>query len=185
MDRLTKRINGIVGPDLEHPERTSPSSWIERLQYRLADYEDTGLMPEEVTRCKLALMGKAVAEITEFEGIPIEWLKELAEAEKEGRLMVLPCKVGDAVWAVGEGQYKKCDIDEVCINRKGEVVFAAYFGCDSECDGCPFNNWHQEYSGEYSCDGEWGQAAIKADDFGKTVFLTREEAEAALKGGTP
>lgn len=96
--------------------------------------------------------------------------------------VVLPCKVGDTVYAVGEGQYKKCDIDEACINCRGEVIFDAYFACDNDCEGCPFNSWHQEYSGGYSCDGEWGQAIIKADDFGKTVFLSREEAEVALNG---
>ena len=113
-----------------------------------------------------------------------EMQKELTpykEAEANDRLVVLPCKVGDTVYAVGNGQYKRCDIDEACVDHKGEVVFNVSFTCDDNCDGCPFNNWHQDYSGEYSCDGEWSQAAINAEDFGKTVFLTREAAEAALQ----
>ena len=43
------------------------------------------------------MMGKAVAEIKEFDGLPIERLKELAEADEEGRVVVLPCKVGDTM----------------------------------------------------------------------------------------
>ena len=59
--------------------------WVERL----SAYEDTGLKPEAVEHLKLASMGKAIAEIKEFEGVPIDRLRELAQAEKEGRLVVL------------------------------------------------------------------------------------------------
>lgn len=58
---------------------------------RLAAYEDTGLEPEEVTAIKHALMGREIAKITEFDGIPIQRLQELAQAENDGRLVVLPC----------------------------------------------------------------------------------------------
>ena len=59
-------------------------------------------------------------------------------------------------------------------------MYLVDFNCDSDCDGCPFFAWKQGYSGEWSCDGEYNQATVKGCDFGKTVFLTREEAEAAL-----
>ncbi len=64
----------------------------------LRHYEDTGLSPESVEALKLSMMGKAVSEITEFNGLPIDRLRELAEAEKEGRVVVLPCKVGDTAY---------------------------------------------------------------------------------------
>lgn len=57
---------------------------------RLKAYEDTGLEPESVEELKLSMMGKAIAEITEFEGFPIDRLRDLAEADKDGRLVVLP-----------------------------------------------------------------------------------------------
>ncbi len=48
---------------------------------RLADYEDTGMEPEEM--------------------LSVEELAKVAwTAEKDGRLVVLPCKVGDPVWVV-------------------------------------------------------------------------------------
>ena len=58
---------------------------------RLAAYEDTGLYPESVEELKLSMMGKAISEITEFEGLPIDRIREFAEADKDGRVVVLPC----------------------------------------------------------------------------------------------
>ena len=57
---------------------------------RLKGYEDTGLEPESVEALKLSMMGKAISEITEFNGLPIDRLRELAKADKDGRLVVLP-----------------------------------------------------------------------------------------------
>ena len=67
--------------------------WVKEHDYisaahRLADYEDTGLTPESVEALKLSMMGKAISEITGFEGLPIDRLKELALADKEGRVVV-------------------------------------------------------------------------------------------------
>lgn len=67
---------------------------------RLAQYEDSGLLPEEVERVKLALMGKGIYEIKEFDGLPIKRLRELAEADKNECILVLPCKVGTPVYRI-------------------------------------------------------------------------------------
>lgn len=64
--------------------------WEEAAWSRLAAYEDTGLYPESVEALKLSMMGKAISEITEFDGLPIDRLRELAEADKDGRVVVLP-----------------------------------------------------------------------------------------------
>ena len=53
--------------------------------------------------------------------------------------------------------------------------------CDYDCKGCPFNSWGQDYSGEHSCQGEYGVYSFAFEDFGKTVFLNKEEAEKKLK----
>lgn len=123
---------------------------------RLAAYEDTGMEPEEVERCKLALMGKSVAEITEFEGVPIERLKQLAEAVKAGRVIAPPCQAGDVLWTYHnwpiERVYSFCVTSVSCLD--GVVMI------------------HTDRMG-----------VIPADNVGKTVFLTHEEAEGALAGG--
>ena len=95
---------------------------------RLAVYEDTGLTPESVETLKLSMMGKAIAEIKEFNGLPVDRLRELARADRAGRLVVLPCKVGTATYYIhypiavypdeSEPEIKKgiftlCDLDRV------------------------------------------------------------------------
>lgn len=56
----------------------------------LRAYKATGLTPESVETLKLSMMGKAIAEIKEFNGLTVNRLRELAEADKDGRLVVLP-----------------------------------------------------------------------------------------------
>lgn len=130
---------------------------------RLKAYEDTGLSPEEVEHLKLASMGKAIAEITEFEGIPIDRMRELAQAEKEGRCVVLPCKVRDKAWyltgkpsAARQPHFDRID---------SEIVGGFYY--DERGLQVRLNYFHGNH-------GTYGF-------FGKTVFLTREEAQEALK----
>lgn len=65
--------------------------------YRLADYEDTGLTPKEVASLQkdYSVLRAAIGECG-----GIDRVMELAEADKDGRLVVLPCKVGDTVWRI-------------------------------------------------------------------------------------
>lgn len=148
---------------------------------RLAAYEDTGLMPEEVAAMKLALMGKSVAEIAEFDGVSVDRLRELAGADKDGRVVVLPCKVGDTVYCAAHTRVQEACVEQLCMETDGKLYFDVHFECDFDCSSCAFKAWRQDYSGEHSCDGEYGTSVIQAEKFGKTVFLTREAAEAALK----
>lgn len=160
-----------------------------RLKDRLAAYEDTGLEPEVVKDMAENAETRLLAWFEARYDMPVGKLMDLIEAKQDGRLVVLPCKMDDTLWVAGERRVIKCAIDEVFFDKSG-LTFLVSFSCEDDttgtmntddmCDGCPFHSWHQEFSGEYSCDGEWGQASIKGDDFGKTVFLTREEAEKAL-----
>lgn len=131
---------------------------IQELRRKLKEYEDIGLKPEEMNALKLYAMGKAVAEIKEFDGISIDQLRGLAQAEKNGRLVVLPCKVGETVYWIGEnGQIERFEIMEFTFTLNG-IAEICCFG------GYP--------------------ARFYLKDFGKIAFFTREEAEAALKGDT-
>ena len=67
---------------------------------RLKRYEDTKRTPEQIEALEAEIMGKAVAQITEFEGLPIARLRELAVADQEGRVLVLPCKEGTTVYCI-------------------------------------------------------------------------------------
>ena len=95
-------------------------------------------------------------------------------------IIVPPCKVGDKLYAISESRIAECTCDE--INIHNEVTICAEFQCDYDCKGYPFNAWKQDFhTGEYSCDGEYGSWFFSLKDFGKTVFLTKEEAETALR----
>lgn len=97
----------------------------------------------------------------------VEKLAAYEDAEEEGRLLVLPCKLDDPLYitepriynyvmhdGVQKGVCKAYKMDE----RYGWVVYV-----DLE-EGEPHTLYFYKFS-----------------DFGKTVFLTREEAEAALE----
>lgn len=141
---------------------------------RLSAYEGTGLTPEEIEKARYAMksaLGLACA------------LQSYRDAEREGRLVVLPCKASGKLYVCGERQIIECDICEVYLDDKNGIEYLVSFDCACDCDGCPFSNWKHDFEGEYSCDGEYGQSIVLGSYFGKTVFLTREEAEKALKGG--
>lgn len=120
---------------------------------RLKAYEDTGLYPESVEALKLSMMGKAISEITEFEGLPIARLRELAAADKDGRCVVLPCKVGDKLYRVFAG--------EIFEHRVGSMKYFAIQG-----------RWDIETYPFCPC---------VESSIGKTIFLTHKEAEKALQ----
>lgn len=115
---------------------------------RLAAYEETGLEPEAVEHLKLASMGKAIAEIKEFDGVPIDRLRELAQADRDGRCVVLPAKPDQTIyqWRIGDDCPSVSRLDGVQINADGEITYPIWCG------------------------------HLTPEDFGRTVFLTREEA---------
>jgi hypothetical protein len=91
-------------------------------------------------------------------------LRELAEADKDGRVVVLPCKVGDTVYMIE----RIFDIDNgVC----DEI-------CARKVIGHGGNNLNKLW---LVGSGGICNAYIFVSEFGKTVFLTREEAERAIQ----
>ena len=129
---------------------------------RLAEYEDTRLEPEKIVFLK-NVVDDAFSDKPEF----TEHIRELLRTEKDGRLVVLPCKVGDTLWVTGrdnvprEMELEAPDIRTVCTDEDNLCMST----CNRKPDGfCAYRLRN---------DGA---------DIGKTVFLTREEAEKALEG---
>ena len=90
MDRLTFEGNFCdIAQCRELPCPYNGACSQRKVWERLKAYEDTGLEPESVEALKLSMMGKAISEITEFDGLPIDRLRELSEADKDGRVVVL------------------------------------------------------------------------------------------------
>lgn len=90
-----------------------------------------------------------------------EEIQALAQAKAEGRLVVLPCKVGDVVYFTQSiCEYKHCDTHTRMA-----------------CCGC------SDYAKNKFVIQSRAFTLMDLKDIGKTVFLTREAAEKALGGG--
>ena len=116
--------------------------------------EETGISCS--TYCDLCSQGGGNCEYVS------EMIKKLAEyenAEEEGKLVVLPCKVGDVLY-----KPTRSFVSEY------EVRFIEVSSCN-----CLF--LHTSVVKGINDSGE----TFKEDDIGKKVFLTKEEAEKALK----
>ena len=115
---------------------------------RLAAYEDSRLSPEDAANLHAILrLG---------DGMTLMRLRELAVADQEGRVVVLPCKVGDTVWLT------RTWVSERLSQPEAAALTGAYI-CGN--DVCTF------VTNKYG---------FQQDKIGKNVFLTREEAEKAL-----
>ena len=125
---------------------------------RLAAYEDTGLTPEEIKApftedTMINLAAQAL-------GVEPSRLRELAEADKDGRCVVLPCKVGQRVFALldTDKHISECEVKQIGMGNE-----IGFIGLE------PIGARGREYG-------------VALNGFGKTVFLTREAAEKALEG---
>lgn len=89
-----------------------------------------------------------------------EKLRKYEDVEEQGLLLKLPCKVGDTVYAIGFNN-KPVVYESVVLSiliTEKEIVF------NVKVDEFEINS------------------QLKQSMFGKTVFLTKEEAEEKLKG---
>ena len=124
---------------------------------RLAAYEDTGLTPAEV----LSMSGEWCAMMSVLNSIGGGYarLRELAEADKDERVVVLPCKPGDTVYSIFDAEVIEKTVGRVIIN--GYTTPRIWVDLD-----CSFLS---------SVTKRWDLG------IGKEFFLTREEAEKALE----
>lgn len=60
---------------------------------RLKAYEDTGLTPEEIIKIGMETEAGCVRAIARMYGVDTNRLRELAAADRDGRCIILPCKV--------------------------------------------------------------------------------------------
>lgn len=162
MERLTKRDNdGQAMMDCEkckadwtgkHGKPMDDCTALycrNRLKDRLAAYEDTHMMPSDVTSMRMDMAIIAAL----FNGVDVDRMKELAEADKNGCVIIVPCKVGDTVY----------------FALLGKIIEKQVFSIVA------FSNSTRIYCGGTS-------EYFRPEDIGKTVFLTREEAETCIGG---
>ncbi len=125
------------------------------LRHKLMRYEDTGLEPEDFHK---AFSDEVILRVAAHVlNTTPEQICDIIQAEQDGRLVVLPCKVGEHVFVDGR-----------------EAIVEEFFGYETE------RYLHAQFYDNMQ------YIDIPFAEIGKTVFLTREEAEAALaqKGGS-
>lgn len=170
MERLTKRENGHTHYPrcFEEPCggmgcRTEDCGFKVEICERLAAYEDTGLEPEEVNDAVVGSKLLAKSQLVSAFGVAAERLRELAEADKDERVVVLPVKpvltpiISSMLYIIEDGDIYEDALYEAVVGMsesgKTNVVYTTLSD----------------------------QMIFEQADIGKTVFLTREEAEKALE----
>lgn len=120
---------------------------------RLKQYEDSGLSPIACEEAK-----KIEGGLSEHD-YSIARMVELMQADKDGRVVVLPCQSGERVFALFDDQkhVRECEVKHAILDGWRKVFFISPVGSHGDA-----------YSASFGA-------------FGKTVFLTREEAEKALE----
>lgn len=127
---------------------------------RLKQYEDSGLSPNACWEAGIIEDGLRNCDYS------IARMVELMQADKAGRVVVLPCKVGEKLWVIGrdnvprEMELEAPDIRAVCTDEDNLCMST----CNRKPDGyCAYRLRNDGAS------------------IGKTVFITREEAEEVLE----
>ena len=159
MERLTRRIYGVVVyVGAENPYSTGQipcevePAGVREMMDRLAAYEDTGRTPEEVSTL-IKDFSDLCTIVGECGGI--SRVRALTEADKNGRVMIAPCKVGDTAYWVHNRTVTVCRVYRIQMNRKGMFI-------------CLKSNK--------------SHGAFRADVcLGKTIFFSSDEAEKALE----
>lgn len=128
---------------------------------RLKAYEDTGLTPGEVH--SMSGEWRAMMSVLNSIGGGYDRLRELAEADKDGRLVVLPVRpvltqsIGSMLYIIEEGEIVEDSLCEALVGMGSNGEINIFYTTLSD------------------------QISFEQADIGKTVFLTREEAEKALE----
>ena len=139
-------------------EQGYPRNVPEERYLKLAEYEDTGFEPKQISEIqdlcedyvKVGLDARFIRACIETRKLGTSnRLLDIATAEADGRLVILPCNVGDTVFKITR---HRVDVSGYRMEWEWETYVEAI-------------------KFRYSM----------LDAIGKTVFLTREEAENALK----
>lgn len=130
----------------------------DRLVERLAAYEDTGLTPEQCKNAK-AIIESAFSEDTS----KAERIRELLKADRDGRLVVLPVRpvltqsIGSMLYIIEDGEIIEDSLCEALIGMESNGEINIFYTTLPD------------------------QISVEQADIGKTVFLTREDADKALE----
>ena len=166
MERLTQRLRtGEVLMASNCEEKYTEQEWICVLQDRLAAYEDSGCDPEEVLpKDKSDEIALKLMRLADLENLcSYTRLRELAEADKDERVVALPVKpvltpiLSSMLYIIEDGDiYEDALYEAVVVMSENGTMNVVYTTLSD-------------------------QIIFEQADIGKTVFLTHEAAKEALK----
>lgn len=114
---------------------------------RLADYEETGLEPEQVKE----FIGRVGEIVRTYEKLDMEKFKEILRASEDGRLFISPLKVGDMLWPIYcdevTGEWYAYDQPERVneVGTKGFVLSAFIDEPEAIDEFCPYEMIGDEF----------------------------------------
>ena len=172
---------------------------------RLTERRPNGVIHVDFIEAKESVMSR-LASIEDILGdeYDLDRLRELAQADREGRCVVSPASIGDTVYHITTCKNFSQVLDGTLYGPGGELGTATGLYCPCElAETCPFPC---DDDGSFDCDEHKNTIAIfediitgifiddmqdilnleysgsaDFDAFGKTIFMTREDAEAALR----
>ena len=147
MERLTFEGNFCdIAQCRELPCKYDGNCTQKQVWERLKQFEDAVQTPEKAAWAK-----KTIEMAFSDDTSEVERLRELYKADKDGRVLILPCAPDAIYWEKVSGILAQSRFEGLHVYEDGTIKYAGY-GME-----------------------------ICAEDIGKTVFLTREEAEKALQ----
>ena len=152
IEKLIERLNAYSAEHQQHGGITAEAA--DAISTLRAENEKLRAELEAAQAALAELTGLAGGSVQTLFGVPLERMRELAQADRKERCVVLPCKKGDTVWRIVHDATPhitkdrctniKVENKEVWVNLIGDRVM-----------------------------GGW--------NFGKLLFLNEKEAEVALK----
>lgn len=133
---------------------------MEKLSEQLNDVLDNTI--DFISQYEQEIIDKSIEFLSVVDNCDINHLKELIQADKEGRCAVLPCKVGNVLYTnVATPYMKKKD--------RPYPIEVCYIGLNEKS-----GYFNVIYKNKSTC-------VFSFEEIGKYVFLTKQEAEQALK----
>lgn len=160
ISRLKSCVFTVIDPQLAGEAAVA----IQLLTEELDAYKKHGLEPCDYAMVRTALDDCAAAkeQLSNLVGLigaeNTDDLRTITSARKDGRLILPPCKVGDMVWVVFANGIRPYVVDRIYILANNKLQIRMRHMLTETL-------------------------RLSEDQFGKTAFLSQEEAEATLKGG--
>lgn len=133
---LLDDLQGIIDEEPDRYLNTRRTTICMALDY-LKEYFDTGLTPDEITAMEIIVLERKMADIESVNGVPIERVIQLVEAEKEKgandplNLEDLREMDGEPVWVERPGYGKRWALVQVWAKSTNVIYFTYNNGSTS------------------------------------------------------